>query len=979
MKSPTDDSWFNLAIILFIFLLMTTYRVQAEAINFTEQEREWINSHEEITVAMMKRFPPFSYTATDNEQLTGFSVELFKLLSQKTGLEFAFETGFWAQNLERFKENKVGLISGISYHPQRAQYTYYTKPYHKLPIVVYVRRGSNWYQSAKSLTGKKIGITQEVYYKDVLEQEIDGQIIGKKNNEQLLKALAYGELDAVITNLSIGEFYSEKNVLQNVELAGEYVSPQIKKEDLRIGIQKQNSLILKKIISKGLRAISDKEWKNLKKKWLGATIQTGSQSINLTSREKRFIAEHPVIKVGSDKNWPPFAYTVGDQSFGLSVDLMNALADRLGIEIKYVNGTWHQLLNKFKKDKIDILPSAYKTESRQQYALYTAPYYNSRTVFVTRKNAAQISQIKELYGKVVAVPKGWAYEEYLREQHPQVKILAVNNMKVAFKQLEQGTADAVIGFAATVKYFINKNLVTNIKITGKFQNDEQDRFRSLHFMVQEELAVLDQMLDKALATMPPQEMLELEAKWVHGQQSNIDYLTTEERNYLKQQEEITICVNHDWMPFERINEQGDYEGTVARFFKLLSEKANVDFKFRPSTAGLSAGEQVQSEECDIVSTTIKRRDQKLKMTQPYVEYPFVIATRKSELYVSNIEALQNKKIGLSSNCPLQEVIRKKYSQIDFVKIKNLKAGLQQVQAGKLFGVINTAPRLGYIIQQENMFDLKISGELATTLALRMGVDPENEMLLSILKKTLRAVDSKRKEDIFNNWLTIKYEEKFNYSLLIKILAGLAVIGLFILYRQYQLKKFNQKLSSLNKELAQANQKLEDMSYFDGLTQIPNRRKFDEVLDKEWDHCQREQQSISLIMLDLDFFKEFNDRYGHLAGDDCLKQIAATINEYVNRPRDLAARYGGEEFAVILPETDLEGAQQVALRIQQAISDLKIEHQDSKVAAYVTVSLGVGTIVPDDEATSDDFIEAVDQALYQAKQKGRNQIQSIELY
>lgn len=216
------------------------------------------------------------------------------------------------------------------------------------------------------------------------------------------------------------------------------------------------------------------------------------------------------------------------------------------------------------------------------------------------------------------------------------------------------------------------------------------------------------------------------------------------------------------------------------------------------------------------------------------------------------------------------------------------------------------PPFSYIIQQHNMFDLKISGELATKLALRIGVDSEDEILLSILNKTLRVVDHKEKEGIFNNWLTIKYEEKVNYSLLLKILAGIAVIGLFILYRQYQLKKFNQKLSSVNKELAQANQKLEDMSYFDGLTQIPNRRKFDEVLDKEWDHCQREKYPLSLIMLDLDFFKEFNDRYGHLAGDDCLKQIAATIKEYVNRPRDLAARYGGEEFAVILPETDLKG-------------------------------------------------------------------------
>ncbi|MBM7557449.1 transporter substrate-binding domain-containing protein [Halanaerobacter jeridensis] len=927
---------------------------------------------------MMKRFPPFSYVSSDDENLQGFSVDLFKLLAEKTGLEFKFETGFWAENLSEFKNNEVDLISGISYKEERTRYTYYTEPYYKIPLVVYIRKDNNWYQTSQDLSNKKIGVTKDVYYKDTLRQELGSEIVGMKNNEQLLKALAYEEIDAVITNLSIGNFYVQKNVLQNIKLAGEYNSSQLTKEDLRIGIQKEKPVILKDIIEKGLNAITETEWTRLKKKWIDNAVKRDNNTINLTSREKKFVEQREVIKVGIDKNWPPFAYTVGSQSFGLSVDLINELADKLGIEIKYVNGSWNELLHKLRERKIDVLPSAYKTENRQQFALYTTPYYNSRTVFITRTDTTDVSKIEQLYGKVVAVPKGWAYEEYLRTNHPQVKLLAVNNMKDAFLQLEQKTADAVIGYSATVKYFLQKNLVTDIKVAGKFKSYEQDKFRKLHFMVRDDWPILHRMLEKSLASISPAEMVELEEKWVQSKEEEMSYLTAEERKYLEDKEQITMSVNPKWMPFEKINEQGGYEGTVARFFELLEEQLKVEINVKETESWQKSLERTAAGKSDIVSTAVKPRDENLAFTESYVDYPFVIATRQDEIYVSNLRDLQNKKIGLSKGCPLFEVVQEKYPQIDFVKVKNSEVGLEKVQDSELFGMVNTAPRLGYIIQQKNMFDLKISGELAAKMDLRIGVNPEDEMLLNILNKAMQQVEQEKKKELFNNWLTIRYQERFNYSLLFKILAGIGVIGLFILYRQYELKKFNQKLRSLNQKLAEANNKLKNMSYIDGLTQIPNRRKFDEILEKEWKHCKREQYPLSLIMLDLDFFKEFNDRYGHLAGDDCLKQIAETLEEYVNRPRDLVARYGGEEFIVILPETKAQGAKQVGEKIQQAVIDLKIEHKDSKVASYVTVSLGVSTVIPHDDISRDDFVDAVDQAMYQAKQNGRNQIKVKKL-
>ncbi|BBD07266.1 sensor domain-containing diguanylate cyclase [Desulfovibrio ferrophilus] len=168
-------------------------------------------------------------------------------------------------------------------------------------------------------------------------------------------------------------------------------------------------------------------------------------------------------------------------------------------------------------------------------------------------------------------------------------------------------------------------------------------------------------------------------------------------------------------------------------------------------------------------------------------------------------------------------------------------------------------------------------------------------------------------------------------------------------------------------LAEANAKLEHMAMVDGLTSIPNRRCFDEALEQEWFRAKREQTSLALIFFDVDQFKEFNDTYGHLAGDKALTAIATTIHQAVRRPADLAARYGGEEFAVILQNTDTEGAQHVARQILDAVRELKIPHATG-VEGYgiVTLSAGVASLRPHTPASNNDPLEFADQALYTAK-------------
>ena len=178
------------------------------------------------------------------------------------------------------------------------------------------------------------------------------------------------------------------------------------------------------------------------------------------------------------------------------------------------------------------------------------------------------------------------------------------------------------------------------------------------------------------------------------------------------------------------------------------------------------------------------------------------------------------------------------------------------------------------------------------------------------------------------------------------------------------------LQKANQELQKANQELQRLATTDGLTQVANRRRFDEYLSLEWRRLTRSQAPLSLILCDVDFFKSYNDTYGHLAGDSCLRAVAQAIKGALKRPADLVARYGGDELAVILPNTNAKGAVHVAEVLRHEVKRLKIPHASSKVNEYVTLSEGVSSQVPTQDLSPETLIAGADQALYQAKEQGR---------
>ena len=203
-------------------------------------------------------------------------------------------------------------------------------------------------------------------------------------------------------------------------------------------------------------------------------------------------------------------------------------------------------------------------------------------------------------------------------------------------------------------------------------------------------------------------------------------------------------------------------------------------------------------------------------------------------------------------------------------------------------------------------------------------------------------------------------------------SGLITMGLILMIYGARTTVTQIRYLVSQNALRVANLRLAELSLTDDLTSLPNRRSFDEALQRAWTSCVPAGQPVSLLMIDIDHFKSFNDRHGHQQGDICLTRIAQALQSALSRSTDCVARYGGEEFAAILPNTDAAGAHAIASRMQQAVRALQIAHA-TPCGPHASISVGIATTRPVQPGSAASLIEAADSALYEAKRKGRNRI------
>jgi len=298
-------------------------------------------------------------------------------------------------------------------------------------------------------------------------------------------------------------------------------------------------------------------------------------------------------------------------------------------------------------------------------------------------------------------------------------------------------------------------------------------------------------------------------------------------------------------------------------------------------------------------------------------------------------------------------------------IRRMLADETDIQFFSCTDVALALPRARSIRPTVILQDLVMPGVDGFTLVRFFRADPETAAIpIIVLSSKEEARDKSRAFEIGASDYLVKIPDR------IELLARIRAHSRSFLAQRERDEAYR-VLEELKRELETKNAELARLSVLDGLTGLANRRRLDEVLDAECRRAQREKTSLSLLMTDVDFFKKYNDTYGHQAGDDCLRRVAAALAVALHRPGDVAARYGGEEFAVVLPGTDRLGACKVAEAIRSAVEEQQIQHSASGVAPHVTLSVGVATMQSSEGLDPKSLIQRADSALYSSKHNGRN--------
>ena len=296
-------------------------------------------------------------------------------------------------------------------------------------------------------------------------------------------------------------------------------------------------------------------------------------------------------------------------------------------------------------------------------------------------------------------------------------------------------------------------------------------------------------------------------------------LTPKEQEYLKNKKEINLCIDPSWMPFEKIDKNGRHVGMTADYFDIFRDALHIDIKLIPSKTWEESIVLAKSRKCDIMSLVMETEERKkyLNFTSPYLKIPLVIATKADIPFVVDIDSIGNKKVGITKGYAFIEILRKKHPSLNIVEVENITDGLNRVRKGELFGYIGTLASIGYNFQTKFNGELKITGKFYEKWELGIGVRSDDKMLFDIFQKAINNIDTKQRQQILNSWVSIKYEKGIDYTLIWQILTVVLLLIVLGSYRHYLLRRSNNQLSLLNKQLELTQKELNRSSkYFEYL-------------------------------------------------------------------------------------------------------------------------------------------------------------------
>ncbi|MBF0470451.1 MAG: transporter substrate-binding domain-containing protein [Gammaproteobacteria bacterium] len=488
------------------------FGLAAQPLDLTQKEKDFLQQHPLIRVSSEFDYAPFDFVRNGNS--TGYSVDLLEILAKKIGIKLEFVQDSWGNLVEMGREKRIDLLHTIFKTEEREQFLLYTQPYKSVLNAIFVRSGVTGVQTLADLKDLRVVLPEGDSIVSLFAKEVPtARYREVPDYTSVLKAVSLGTADATVLDASVAAYLIREYALPNIEAVAEL---ELKRSDRRSEYHlavRDDWPELQSIFNKAIAQVSQEERSLLDARWFGSSNSSVVTSLALTEDERAWLQQHPLIRVQNEKGWPPYNFFDNGKPQGFSIDYMNLLARKLGIQVEYhIGPSWSEFLEQIKAKELDAMMNIVKTEERQKYLLFTPPYARNPGVIVSRIDNP-FNALYELNGLTVAFPKGFFYEEVLIRDFPKIKRLAVADSEASLKAVAFGKAEAALGEEAVMRILMRNNMLTNIHISAEADIGDPD-LANLRIGVRDDWALLHSALTKAMAQVTPDEMSAIQERWL---------------------------------------------------------------------------------------------------------------------------------------------------------------------------------------------------------------------------------------------------------------------------------------------------------------------------------------------------------------------------------------------------------------------------------------------------------------------------------
>ena len=807
------------------------YAATRTQINLTQEEKDYLLQHPRLKVQNMISSPPYNFN--ENNTPKGYSIDFVNLLAEKLGVKIEFISGrTWQESLQMLKNGELDILPNIAANQERKEFIDFTSfKTFDFNISVTVKKG-RIVSSMEDLQGKVIAVLNNSFLQTILQEKYPQQkLYLAPTVKAAVEAVSNGEADAVIGNSATIEYYINQNWitnLQNINIKS--LLGRSNKSEMYLGVSKGN-LALKSILEKANASITHNEIQTLKTKWVNIN---DFSKVEFTNQELEYLQRKQVLNLCIDPNWLPFEKIENNEHIGMTAEYIKLFQKELPIPIKLINTkNWLETIEFSKRRQCDFVSIMMASDERKEYLNFTNPLMNMPVVIATAHDKPFINDISNVASKKLGITEGFAYEELLKKEYPNIKLVKVRSPKEGLLKVKQGELYGHIGVLPAIGYNINESYVGDLKIAGKLHN-----IAAFSMATRNDEPLLNSIFNKLISEISIQENKDILNNWLS----------------IKYEEHV------------------DYTNVIVLSLFLVSIILVVLYKNRSIN-------HINSQ----LESYIKIVDENVLTSATDINGKITYASRA---FCEKTGYSKKELIGQNHNIVKHE---------------------------------DTDPKVYKGLWKRLSNGLTWKGE----------------------------IKNKKKDGGFY-WVDATISPQFD--------KNNNIIGYTSIRHDITDKKI-----------------IEEISITDALTNIYNRRHFNDIFPKYLNSLKRDNSLFSFLILDVDYFKQYNDIYGHQQGDEVLKSIAQVLKSKAHRGDDYCFRLGGEEFGLLFKSNHKGNILKFVEAIRESIEALKIEHSGNKVSQYITVSIGLYSDFADVHHNVDTIFKEADDLLYQAKENGRNQI------